>query len=58
MLIFFLDYLNKLNIQSNFHIISGENRTNIKIVEEKYNTITDINDKGFEVEKDEIEGFF
>lgn len=55
---FFLDYLNKLNIQSNFHIISGENRTNIKIVEEKYNTITDINDKGFEVEKDEIEGFF
>ena len=32
---FFLDYLEALRIKTNFYIIPGENRTNIKIVEKK-----------------------
>lgn len=54
---FFLNYLEELNIKTNFYIISGENRTNIKIIEKKYGTITDINDKGFRVKEGNIEEF-
>ncbi len=54
---FFLDYLEALRIKTNFYIIPGENRTNIKIVEKNYRTITDINDKGFKVRKKELENF-
>ncbi|MCF6462016.1 1-phosphofructokinase [Clostridium sp. Cult1] len=54
---FFLDYLEGLNIETDFYIIPGENRTNIKIVEKRYRTITDINDKGFIMEKKEIKDF-
>ncbi|HSH36088.1 1-phosphofructokinase [Schnuerera sp.] len=54
---FFLDYLEGLRIKTNFYIIPGENRTNIKIVEKNYKTITDINDKGFKVENEELKDF-
>src|SRR5690606_12759252 len=35
----------------------GENRTNIKIVEKKHRTVTDINDKGFIVTHEELKKF-
>lgn len=54
---FFLDYFNKLNIKSDFHIIPGENRMNIKIVEKNFKTVTDINNKGFKVGKNDLEDF-
>jgi 1-phosphofructokinase len=54
---FFLDYLKKLDVKTDFYIIPGENRTNIKIVEKTYGTITDINDKGFKVNDEDLEKF-
>lgn len=54
---FFLDYLKSLKIENDFFKIPGENRTNIKIVEKNYETITDINDRGFVIKKSEIENF-
>ncbi len=54
---FFLDYLEELKVKTNFYIIPGENRTNIKIVENRYETITDINDKGFKVNNRDVEEF-
>ncbi|MCF6466236.1 1-phosphofructokinase [Clostridium sp. Cult2] len=53
----FIDYLKGLNIETDFYIISGENRTNIKIVERKLGTITDINNKGFKVKNEDLEDF-
>lgn len=54
---FFLNYLESLNIKSDFYLIPGENRTNIKIVEKKHRTVTDINDKGFIVTHEELKKF-
>lgn len=54
---FFLEYLEGLNIKTDFYIIPGENRTNIKIIEKAHGTITDINDKGFKVSDIELEKF-
>ena len=54
---FFLDYLKSLKIENDFFKIPGENRTNIKIVEKNYETITDINDRGFVIKKNEIDNF-
>lgn len=54
---FFLNYLESLNIKSDFYLVSGENRTNIKIVEKKHRTVTDINDKGFIVTHEELKKF-
>ncbi|KPU26580.1 hypothetical protein TR13x_09555 [Caloranaerobacter sp. TR13] len=53
----FIEYLHNLDIETKFHIIEGESRTNIKIVEKNNNMCTDINDKGLKVQQDEINKF-
>lgn len=54
---FFLDYLTKLGIYTNFHIIPAENRTNIKIVQKNNEILTDINDRGFKISRKDLEDF-
>ena len=54
---FFLKYLTNLGIDTNFHIISGENRTNIKIVEKTNYILTDINDRGFKMTMKDLDNF-
>ncbi|MCR2044295.1 1-phosphofructokinase [Anaerosalibacter massiliensis] len=54
---FFLNYLTKSGIDTNFYTISGENRTNIKIVEKNSGIFTDINDKGFEIGMKDLDKF-
>lgn len=54
---FFLNYLTKSGIDTNFYTISGENRTNIKIVEKNRGIFTDINDKGFEIGMKDLDKF-
>lgn len=53
----FLDFFRNVGIENKFYIISGENRTNIKIVEKGTGIITDINDRGFNIEKKDLDNF-
>lgn len=51
---FFTDYLKTAGIEHEFQIVSGINRTNIKIIETKTSVITEINEKGFEIKQSDI----
>lgn len=52
-----LDYLNNSGIDSDFHKIAGETRTNLKIVEETSNITTEVNEPGFTVLGNDLEAF-
>lgn len=54
----FLKYLSIDGIKSDFIMVKGQTRTNIKIIETKHNVYTEINQKGFEISKSNMEEFF
>jgi len=49
--------LKKRNINTLFHEVNGETRTNLKIVDEQTNVTTEINESGFNVSLEDIEAF-
>ena len=52
---FIIDYLDQADIENNFLTIEGETRTNLKIVDSKRKTNTDINEAGPLVALEDIE---
>jgi len=50
----FKNIFNILKIEDKFIYISGETRTNIKIVDNKNKTVTDINQSGFDISSTEL----
>lgn len=53
-----LKYLNLAGISADFFEVKGETRTNIKLVDLSVNKITEINEKGFCVTKEDLDGFW
>jgi 1-phosphofructokinase len=51
----FKSIFEKLNIKDSFVYISGATRTNVKVIDEKNKTVTDINQAGFTISKDDLE---
>lgn len=51
----FDDIFSKLNIEDKFVYINEETRTNIKIVDSKNQTVTDVNQSGFEIKNEELQ---
>lgn len=52
-----LDYLKEAGINTLFHQICGETRTNLKIVDQSTNTTTEINEAGFYVSENDLSLF-
>lgn len=52
----FIKYLDDLDIDNDFVFVEGETRRNIKVIETSNNVYTDINQAGFEVSKEDVEG--
>ncbi len=53
----FREELRNLNIMDNFTSIQGETRTNLKIIDDKNKTYTDLNEKGPIISQDELQRF-
>ena len=51
----FQNIFEKININDMFVYISGDTRTNVKIVDEKNKTVTDVNQAGFTIQKENIQ---
>lgn len=54
----FTKQLDRLGIKHDFIYVEGETRTNIKLVENKFNIFTDINQKGFGITMEDIDKLF
>ncbi|MDO6355476.1 1-phosphofructokinase [Caloramator sp. CAR-1] len=54
----FIKQLDRLGIKHDFIYVEGETRTNIKLVENKFDIFTDINQKGFGITIEDIDKLF
>jgi 1-phosphofructokinase len=52
-----LEHLHDFGIEADFMRIPGETRTNLKIIDDSVNQITEINEQGFSVSQDDMESF-
>lgn len=52
-----LDFLKDSGIKTNFHVVDGETRTNMKVVEDNKGIVTEINEPGFTVSEKDLQHF-